>query len=112
MPEKRYRRGDVFWVKFDPTIGAEINKTRPAVIVSHDVANDESPRVIVAPVTSSVKIVFPFEVKVKINDREGKVLLDQIKSIDKKRLGDRITSLNSQEMRLIDKALKTALALT
>ena len=106
------KRGDVYWVNLDPTVGSEINKRRPCVIVSNDAGNEISHRVIVAPVTSSVKQVYPFEVKVEIQKREGKVLLDQIRSIDKQRLCGRIIFLDKLVMQLIDRALKVSLGLT
>ena len=106
------KRGEVHWVNLDPAIGAEINKRRPCVIVSNDAGNEMSQRVIVAPVTSSVKHVYPFEVRVKIKNRDGKVLLDQIRSIDKQRLCGCIETLDLSSVRQIDRALKIALALT
>ncbi|MBX7066774.1 MAG: type II toxin-antitoxin system PemK/MazF family toxin [Parachlamydiales bacterium] len=106
------KRGEVHWVNLDPTIGSEINKRRPCVIVSNDAGNEISHRIIVAPVTSTVKHVYPFEVKVEIQNREGKVLLDQIRSIDKQRLCGRITTLNKAIMHQIDRSLKIALGLT
>jgi len=105
------KRGDVFWVDLDPTIGSEINKKRPCVVVSNDVGNENSYRVIVAPVTSSVKHIYPFEVRVEIQGKPGKVLLDQIRSIDKMRLTKKIVSLDRDILRLLDKALKIALGL-
>lgn len=106
------KRGDVFWVNLDPTLGSEINKKRPCLIVSNNVGNRVSFRVIVAPITSSVKQVYPFEIKVTIQGREGKILLDQIRSVDKQRLAGKILSLDDELMRLMDKALKISLALS
>ena len=109
--EHQIKRGDVYWVELDPTVGSEINKTRPAVIISNNAGNMVSLRVIVAPITSSAKRVYPFEAKVIINGKQGKVLLDQVRTIDKKRLKKKITSLNSSTMKSIDKALKISLSL-
>lgn len=106
------KRGEVYWVNLDPTVGAEINKTRPALVISNDDGNECSQRIIVAPITSSVKTVYPFEVKVEIADKEGKVLLDQLRSVDKKRLSKKLSVLEYQSMQLVNKALKIALALT
>lgn len=100
------KRGDVYWVNLDPTVGSEINKRRPCLIVSNNAGNEISSRVIVAPITSSIKHVYPFEVKVKIQNKEGKVLLDQIRSIDKLRLCGKIAFLDRMTMPLIDRALK------
>lgn len=106
------KRGEVYWVNLDPTIGAEINKKRPCLIVSNDAGNEVSYRVIVAPITSSVKRVYPFEVKVEIQNKHGKVLLDQIRSIDKRRLSEKILSLDKEIMKSVDKALRISLALS
>jgi mRNA interferase MazF len=113
MSKKEYpRRGDVYWVNLDPTVGTEINKTRPAVIVSNDVGNQVGQRVIAAPITSTITHVYPFEAKVTINGKEGKALLDQVRSIDKKRLLKKLGVLNSDTMAQIDKALKIALGIS
>lgn len=106
------KRGDVFWINLDPTVGSEINKRRPGVVVSNDCGNEASSRVIIAPITSSVKHVYPFEVKVEIKGRSGKILLDQIRAIDKQRLVGKIAHLDNELMELLDKALKIALSLT
>lgn len=109
------KRGGVYWVALDPVVGTEIAKTRPAVIISNDTGNQYSTRVIVAPVTSgSVTKVYPFEVLVPAGEanlaRESKVLLDQIRTIDKRRLGQRIGSLSSERMLEIDQAIRRSLA--
>jgi mRNA interferase MazF len=105
------QRGDIYWVNLDPTVGAEINKRRPCLIVSNDVGNEVSLRVIVAPITSSVKQVYPFEVEIELNGRQGKALLDQVRSLDKQRLAKKMAFLSPDVMGAVDKALKVALAL-
>jgi mRNA interferase MazF len=105
------KRGDVFWVCFDPTLGTEIRKTRPAVILSNNLFNKHLPRLIVVPVTSNTVKVFDFEALVLINGKEGKAMLDQIRAVDKNRLGKKICSLSFEEVQNIEKALKEALAL-
>ncbi len=80
------------------------------MIVSNDLANEISNRVIVAPITSSVKNVYPFEVGIELFN-PCKILLDQVRSLDKIRLGTKITTLNLETMHSVDKALKIALAL-
>lgn len=110
---KAPKRGDVFWIDLNPTRGTEINKKRPCLIVSNDSANEASSRIIVAPITSQVTRLFPFEVKINIKGNDSKILLDQIRSIDKIRLlGKRICHLELQTMLLVDKALKISLALS
>lgn len=106
------KRGEVYWVNLDPTVGSEINKRRPCVVISNDSGNEISRRVIVAPITSSVKQVYPFEVKVDIQGKQGKALLDQVRSIDKQRLCGKIIHLDKTVMQCIDRALKISLGLT
>jgi len=105
------KRGEVFWVNLDPTVGSEINKIRPALVISNDSGNEHSQRIIVAPITSSVKKVYPFEVKIEIAAKEGKVLLDQLRSIDKQRLSKKLSVLDYETMKLVNKALKVTLDL-
>lgn len=106
---KHPKRGDVYWVKLDPTLGTEIKKTRPGVIVSNNGQNLSSRRVIVAPITSNVDKIFSFEAKITVDGRPAKALLDQIRSIDKIRLADRICSLNQKEIKAVETAMKIAL---
>ena len=105
------RRGDVFWVHLDPVVGTEIRKTRPAVIVSNDSCNRHGSRVVVLPVTSNVEDLHLGEAYVDVNDRPGRALGDQIRSIDKRRLGDRLGTLTAGEMARIDEALAITLGL-
>jgi len=105
------KRGEIFWVNLDPTRGSEINKTRPTVIVSNDDGNEKAQRVIVAPITSSMRKLYPFEVAIEIKSKSCKILLDQVRAIDKIRLGDRIMTLEQEIMDDVDKALKIALGL-
>lgn len=105
------KRGEIYWVNLDPTIGTEITKKRPAVIVSNDIANEISPRVIVAPITSNATRIFPFEAPIALKGRGGKILLDQIRSVDKIRLDGKIAECDTKAMVLIADALKIALAI-
>jgi len=105
------RRGDVMWVKLDPTLGTEIRKTRPAVVVSNDSCNRYGARVVVVPVTSNVETLYPGEALVEIRGRKGRVLGDQIRSIDRARLRGRVQRLTADEMDRVDDALRVTLAL-
>ena len=109
------RRGTIYWVNLDPTVGTEIGKTRPAVIISNDTGNQYSARVIVAPLTrGGMGKVYPFEVLVPAGEgglaHTGKIALDQIRTLDKKRLGAQIGELSSQRMLEVDQAIRTSLA--
>ena len=82
------KRGEVYWVSLDPTVGSEIQKTRPALIVSPDDMNAALPRVIIAPLTSAGKPL-GCRPEVEFKGKSARILLDQLRSIDKQRLGSR-----------------------
>ena len=86
------RRGDVYWVNLDSTVGTEIRKTRPALIVSPDDMNDALPRVLVAPITSKGQPL-GCRPEVELAGRPARILLDQIRSVDKRRLGPTLGSI-------------------
>jgi mRNA interferase MazF len=105
------RRGDVFWVNLDPVIGTEIRKTRPAVVVSNDSCNRYGARVVVLPITSNIDSLYPGEAMIEVKGRQGRALGDQIRSIDKRRLKAKVSSLTADEMARIDEALAITLGL-
>jgi mRNA interferase MazF len=106
------KRGDVYWVKLDPTDRKEINKTRPCLVISSDIAN-RSELIVIAPITSNVQKIFPrIEVKINLNGKPGKIIPRQMRSIDRtKRLGKKIGTISSEELSSIDSALKLILGL-
>ena len=94
------RRGEVYWVRLDPVLGSEIAKTRPAVIISNDIGNEFSARVIVAPLTTGgLERVYPLEVLIPAHEgglpQASKVVLDHIRTLDKQRLEQRLGLLPS-----------------
>lgn len=111
IPADRPKRGEVWWVDFDPSIGGEIRKTRPAIIVSNDASNKALNRVQVIPVTSSVDRVYPSEAIVTFAGRQSKALADQTATISIKRLGERIGRLASQDMQAVERIIRLQLAL-
>ena len=105
------RRGDVYWVTLDPTVGSEIKKTRPAVIISNNSCNTFGSRVVVLPLTSNVDSRYPGEAMVVVNGKPARVLGDQIRSLDKSRLQSRIDTLSQDELAAVDEAIRITLAL-
>lgn len=105
------RRGDVYWVALDPTLGTEIRKTRPAVVISNDSCNRYGSRVVVFPITSNVESLFPGEARIEVRGAPAQVLGDQIRSIDKARLRSRIGSLTKEELAGVENAVQITLDL-
>lgn len=110
------KRGEVYLVNFDPSIGAEIRKTRPALIIQNDVGNNYSPIVIVAAITSQFdEKLYPTEVLIKALEGgleyDSVVLLNQIRSLDKQRLIRCLGSLTQSTMEKVDKAIKISFGL-
>jgi len=108
------KRGDVFWGNFDPTIGAEIRKTRPCVIVSNNIANELSPLVTVIPLTSQkLNRIYPHEVLVENNPKlkNAKIKVNQIRTFDKRRIGKFMSHLSDSTMKKVDTALALHLGL-
>lgn len=111
------RRGEVYLVNFDPTIGSEIKKTRPALILQNDISNRYSPITIVAAITSQFDKdrLYPTEVLIKAKEGgltvDSVVLLNQIRSIDKHRLIKRLGALKPQTMENVERALQVSFGL-
>ena len=105
------RRGEVWWVNFDPSVGGEIKKSRPAVIISNDAANAFLNRLQVVPLTSNIDRVYPSEALVSLNGRSGKALADQLTTVSKQRLGERIGIISLEDMDKVERAIRVQLGL-
>ena len=89
-----FRRGEVYWVNLDPTIGTETKKTRPCLIVSPDDMNAALPRVIVAPITSKGQAL-GCRPEIALGGQAGRILLDQLRSVDKSRLMGKLGEIDA-----------------
>ena len=110
------KRGEVYVVVFDPVVGSEIAKTRPALIIQNDIGNRVSPITIVAAFSSQVRQpLYPFEILVRAPEGgltiDSTVRLNQIRTVDKSRLGKRLGKVTSATMAAVDTAIKISLGL-
>lgn len=105
-------RSDVYWVNFDPSLGGEIRKTRPAIILSNNAANVALNRVQVVPITSKTDRVYPGEALVDLRGERRKAMADQLTTVSKQRLGNRLGTIASEDMARVEAAVAIQLALS
>lgn len=105
------KRGEVWWINFEPSIGSEIRKVRPAVVISNDMANKHLDRFQVVPITSNTERLYPGESWVEICKKPGKAANNQISTVSIKRFGKKICSLTTTEQVELNKAIKIQLGL-
>lgn len=99
------KRGEVYWVNFDPSLGGEIQKTRPAVVISNNPANAVLNRLQVVPITSKTDRLYPGEALIELNGEKRKAMADQITTVSKVRLGKRLGAISSAGMDGIEDAV-------
>lgn len=101
----------MYWIQFDPSIGSEIKKTRPAVIVSSNTSNQYLDRFQVAPLSTNVQKKYPGEAIVTVKDVQSKMMGNQIATISQMRIENYLTTLSLEDMQTIDAALRVQLGL-
>lgn len=97
---------DVYVIELDPTVGSEIKKTRPCVVISPDAINRNLSTVIIAPLTHTIKN-FPSRVLCHFNNEEGQIVLDQIRSVDRKRLKKKLGTIDRSTAEQVKIVLQT-----
>ena len=110
------KRGDVYFADLSPVVGSEQGGVRPVLVIQNDIGNRFSPTVIIAAITAQIqKAKLPTHVEIDAQkygfERDSVILLEQIRTIDKQRLTDKITQLDDEMMRKVDNALQISLGL-
>ncbi|RKD30072.1 type II toxin-antitoxin system PemK/MazF family toxin [Thermohalobacter berrensis] len=112
----KVKRGDIFYADLSPVIGSEQGGVRPVLVIQNDIGNKYSPTIIVAAITSQInKAKLPTHIEISAKDyglpKDSVVLLEQIRTIDKKRLRERVGQFDEQMMKKVDECLKISLGL-
>lgn len=105
------KRGEIWWVNFDPSVGGEIKKKRPAIIVSNNASNKHLNRVQVVPLTSHIGRVYPSEAVVNVKGKTNKAMADQLTTVSKLRLINSDGKVSYKDLKKVERAIKIQLGL-
>jgi mRNA interferase MazF len=106
-----HRRGEIWWANLDPTVGSEINKTRPCVVISNSVVNQHRRTVVVIPLSSSPQAAPPLMVRVQCSGQPAVAVIDQVRAVAKERLVRLIESLSAEHLQAVENGLREILEL-
>jgi mRNA interferase MazF len=112
LQKNKYLRGEIYFVNFDPAQGSEQGGTRPALIIQNNTGNQHSPTLIVAPITSSMKLRLPVHLPISgVHSlrKDSTLLLEQIRVVDKSRVGKHLGTISYVGMKLVDAAIAVSL---
>jgi mRNA interferase MazF len=104
-------RGELWWARLDPTVGSEIKKTRPCLVMTADVLNERRRTVVVVPISSSPAAAPPLMVAVRCEGQAAVAVIDQIRAISKERLVEKIGRVSAAELRGVEEAVRAVLEL-
>ena len=105
------RRGEIWWVRLDPTLGSEIHKTRPCVVLTSNILNERRRTVVVIPLSSSPQAGPPLLVPVDCAGRVAVAVMDQVRAVAKERLEQRMGVLSSEHLAAVESGLREVLEL-
>lgn len=105
------KRGEVWWINFNNSVGEEISKTRPAIIISNDISNELLERVQIVPLTSNVLKCYSSEAIINLDLTRNKALAHQITTVSKKRLKSKIGIISNKDIKLVEQAIRIQLSL-
>lgn len=110
------KRGEIYYANLDPTVGSEVSKQRPVLIVSNNLHNQKAPMVTIVPLTSNVERIYPFEVFLSANNtllpRDSKAMPQQMRAVSRQRMmGGAIALVKAEQMALIEDAMKLHLGI-
>jgi len=107
----RVKRGDIWWVNFSPSIGSEIRKERPAIILSNNIVNKVLGRYQVVSLSRTVGKIYPSEVKISFDGKASKAIIDQLTTVSKERLDNKAGYVTKEDMIKIELAIKKQLGM-